>query len=130
MKPIFSAPIDTLVFTPSLAVFALMGWLNQEGYLIPRYSGRFNRKEEARVTLISESPLLPPFYTWIDLSEGGRLRLEFERARIESALAEIGVQADRMFAPQEVDMAIDAAYRFIDTYFITPWGELYLGSKT
>lgn len=130
MKPIFSAPVDTSVFSPSLAVFALMGWLNQENELIPRFAGRFNRKEEAEEVLSSGGDQIPAFFTWIDVSTQGRLRLEFNRVRIEAALSRVGEMAGRAFSPEEVDMAIDAAYAFIDAYFIRPWGTFYLGPKS
>lgn len=128
MKPVFSAPIDTSVFSPSLAVFALMAWLNQECELIPRFAGRFNRKEAAVEMFSSEGQHLPAFFTWIDVSNGD-LCLEVNRPRIEAALSNVGAQVGRTFTAQEVSMAIDAAHAFIDTYFIAPWGALYLGSK-
>ena len=129
MKPVFSAPIDTSVFSPSLAVFALMAWLNQECELIPRFSGRFNRKEEAVAALYAEDERLPAFFTWIDVSKG-HLCLEVNRPRIDAALSSVGAQVGREFTAPEIDMAIDAAYTFIDTYFIAPWGALYLGPRS
>ena len=127
MKPVFSAPIDTSAFSPSFAVFALMAWLNHECELIPRFSGRFNRKEEAEAALKAEGAV-PSFYTWIDLGADGNLRLEANRARIESALQGIEIKVGRTFSEREIGMAIDAAYVFIETHFIAPWGALYLGS--
>lgn len=128
MKPVFNGPIDTSAFSPSFAVFALMAWLNHECELIPRFAGRFNRKEEA-VTSLQAEGTLPAFYTWIDLGADGNLRLEANRARIEAAMQGVEIKVGRTFSDQEISMAIDAAYTFIETYFIAPWGALYLGPR-
>lgn len=128
MKPIFRAPIDTSVFSPSLAVFALMAWLNQEGELIPRFAGRHNRKEEAE-QLLADEAIAPAFYTWIDLTASGGLCLEVDNRRIQRVMEDMGRMADRIFTPQEIEMAVEAARSFIDTYFITPWGDYYLGNQ-